>query len=228
MQQPKPMSPWQSWAYDVQRKLHEQQASIEKLEERISTLCEQIKQLEARPAYNIESIEYHFDQLKVESLEGTLNIGMTAPGTDGETFPGTIEQLSTATPATPAAPEVFPSSSPAIVPQTGPTADVTEEMNRYLDTEAVAKLKNYENEFGLPLDPYHERIIIEDIRKQMPSRVEYYINQQNKGQNGKTNGAEDGAIKDAVLAKTIRDTDAALLAYMNQLQTGKPASGGMA
>lgn len=222
MQEPRPMSPWQSWAYDVQRKLHEQQASIEKLEERISALCDQIKQLEARPAYNIESIEYHFDQLKVESLEGTLNIGMTAPGTDGETFPGTIEQLSTATP------EVFPSSSPAIVPQTGPTADITEEMNRYLDSEAPAKLKNYENEFCLPLDPYHRRIIIEDIRKQMPSRVEYYINQQSKGQNGKTNGTDDGALKEAVLSKTIRDTDAALLAYMNQLRTGTPASGGMA
>ena len=38
-----------------------------------------LQQAENQPTYTIEKLEYNFDQLKVEQLDGTLNIGMTAP-----------------------------------------------------------------------------------------------------------------------------------------------------
>ncbi|CAM3962144.1 spore germination protein GerPC [Paenibacillus alkaliterrae] len=222
MQQPNQLSPWQAWSLDVQHKLREQQERIDKLETQVNALYDQVKKLEARPSYNIESIEYHFDQLKVEQLDGTLNIGMTAPGSGNDTFPGSIDQLSVTEP------QVFPSAGPAITPLPAPYDDIFAEMNRYLDTQAAQKLISYENELCLPLDPFHRRIIIEDIRKQVPTRIQYYMQQFSNGAEGQSDAKDTGNITSSVLAKTTRDTDAALFAYMRQLQNGSPSSGGMA
>ena len=35
-----------------------------------------MQELTEKPPVNIERIDYHFDQLKIERLEGTLNIGL--------------------------------------------------------------------------------------------------------------------------------------------------------
>ncbi|OBZ08134.1 MULTISPECIES: spore germination protein GerPC [Bacillales] len=222
MQQPNPLSPWQVWSLEVQHKLKEQQEQLEALEAKVAALCDQVKQLEARPTYSIDKIEYRFDQLKVEKLDGTLNIGMTAPGTDEDSFPGNIEQLAVSKP------EVFPSAGPSIPPPSGLYNDVFAGMNRYLDDEAPQRLIAYENELCIPLDPYHRRIIMEDIRKQVPTRIQYYMQQSMKGSVDQTAASNDPSIAGNVLSKTIRDSDAAMLAYMRQLQTGEPASGGMA
>ncbi|WP_419873844.1 spore germination protein GerPC [Candidatus Pristimantibacillus sp. PTI5] len=222
MQQPNPLSPWQMWSLEVQNKLKEQQEQLDALNAKVLALCEQIKQLEARPTYNIESIEYHFDQLKVEKLDGTLNIGMTAPGMGDESFPGNIEQLSVSQP------EVFPSAGPSIPSPSGVYNNIFNEMTRYLDDEAPHKLVSYENELCIPLDPYHRKIIIDDIRKQVPTRIHYYMQKTDQGTDAQKAAADDQATAASVLAKTRRDADAALLAYMRQLQTGAPSSGGMA
>jgi spore germination protein PC len=68
MQEPNAHSPWQAWAMDVQGRLSEQQRCIDKLQRQVDALCAQVQQLEARPTYNVEKIEYRFDQLKVEQL----------------------------------------------------------------------------------------------------------------------------------------------------------------
>ncbi|OMF34224.1 hypothetical protein BK133_12955 [Paenibacillus sp. FSL H8-0548] len=221
MQQQNPLSPWQTWSLEVQHKLKEQQEQLEALEAKVAALCEQMKQLEARPTYNIESIEYHFDQLKVEKLDGTLNIGMTTPGSGDDSFPGNIDQLSVPKQ------ETFPSAGPSIPPPNPIYQEVYTEMNGYLDTKAPDQLLSYENELCIPLDPYHRKIIIEDIRKQVPSRIQYYM-QQTANERGKQSAPNDSAaIVSNILAKTTRDADSALLAYMQRLQTGKPRSGGM-
>ncbi|WP_424766196.1 spore germination protein GerPC [Paenibacillus sp. sgz302251] len=222
MQQPNQLSPWQAWSLDVQHTFKALQEQIDKLEAQISALSEQVKLLETRPSYNIESIEYHFDQLKVEKLDGTLNIGMTAPGSGDNAFPGSIEQLNVSKPM------VFPSAEPAIPSSTEPFNTIFAQMNSYLDTEAQQRLLMYENELCIPLDPYHRRIIIEDVRKQLPTRIQYYVNQLKTMYGDQAAGNQSNEISAGVLAKTKRDADAALLAYMQQLQTGSTPPGGNA
>lgn len=221
MQQNNELSPWQAWSIDVQNKINAQQECIDKLQTKVLALCEQVNQLEARPTYNIESIAYHFDQLKVEKLDGTLNIGMTTPGMGDSTFPGTIEQVSVSKPL------VFPSAESAVYPQAGPYNDVYNGMNQYLEVEAPQKLMSYENELCLPLDPYHRRIIINDIRKQVPTRIQYYL-QQSSNTEENAAGLDQNTMTANVLNKTMRDADSALLAYMQQLQNGAPPPGGKA
>lgn len=224
MQQPNGMSPWQAWALEVQHTLQVQQSLIEKLTKELAELCEKVKTLEARPSYAIESIQYHFDQLKVEKLDGTLNIGMTAPGEGGQQIPGNgngaIEQL-----AVPNA-EVYPAADSSITPPTPAYEAIYAEINRYMDTDAQVKLQQLEAEYGIPLDPYHRRIIIEDVRKQMPARIQYYMQQQLKSSE-KYGYKLSGNINEAqVIAKTERDADAAMQAYFQQLKANSESQGG--
>lgn len=211
------LSPWQAWSYEVQLKLKAHEELIEKLECTVKELCEQVKKLEAKPTYTIESLQYNFDQLKVETLEGTLNIGMSAPELGGieqgdePNGEDSVGQLSVG-PG-----NVFPAASSGMTPPGAPFQDVMGRLNRFLDEEAQQYLLHCEQEMGLPLDPYHRRIIIEDIRKQMPTRIQYYVTLQQK---------EAGAgmpypdlVADRVFAKTKRDAEAAMNAYMTRLKS---------
>lgn len=64
----------------LRRYLSWQTKKIQTLEQRLLLLENQLKELEQQPRTTIERIEYKFDQLKVETLEGTLNIGITPNG----------------------------------------------------------------------------------------------------------------------------------------------------
>ncbi|CAM3118390.1 spore germination protein GerPC [Paenibacillus lupini] len=218
MQQPPPpgngLSPWQAWSLEIQSKLKAQQTQIYSLEQQLAVICEQLKQIESKPIYNIEKLEYHFDQLKVEKLEGTLNIGMTPPGMpNGD---GDIEQLSV-----PPKPNVYPAAASGLTPPSAPYADVRSEIDHYLNVQGMQKLVELESEYGLQLDPYHRRMVLEDIRKQMPSRIHFYMTLKPGEGESNSNGAEtEQQKKEVIFSKTIRDVDAAMQRYMQLLQNG--------
>ena len=100
-------------------------------------------------------------------------------------------------------------------------------MNRYLDDAAPQRLLAFEHDFGIPLDPYHRRIIIEDVRRQLPNRIHYYMKQPDNITADQQPAQIDETVAARVLTKTTRDAEAAMLAYMRQLQSGTPVSGGM-
>ncbi|MFF2482020.1 spore germination protein GerPC [Paenibacillus sp. NPDC058071] len=207
-QQPNNPSPWIAWSQDVQAKLSRQEAQIAQLEEQLAAMCAQLKTLESKPTYHIDNLQYHFDQLKVEKLEGTLNIGMTPPG--APEAKGEIEQASVSKPL------VFPAAKPGMTPPEGPYGDIRQELDRYLDNEASKKLIEMEKQVGIPLDPYHRRMIIEDIRKQLPTRIQFYVK---SAADGTGSGELPGdSSKADVIAKTQRDADAALMQYLQQLK----------
>ena len=45
---------------------------------------QKITELQSRPSVHVEKLEYKFDQLKVEKLEGTLNIGLNPTDLQGD------------------------------------------------------------------------------------------------------------------------------------------------
>lgn len=205
------LSPWQAWSLEVQSKLAKQQEQIAQLQELASGLAGKLKQLESKPTYHIDNIQYHFDQLKVEKLEGTLNIGMTAPGSAGDD--DSIEQLAVGKS------NVFPSASSSIEPPADLFRSIMERLSHYLDNDANQALLNYGKQHGLSLDDRHKELIIEDIRKQLSPRIRFYLNQME--QNGGDNVAPyPHLIADSVYEKTKRDADAAIMNYMSQVGTG--------
>ncbi|GMK45507.1 germination protein PC [Paenibacillus glycanilyticus] len=222
MQQQPPgngLSPWQAWSLELQTKLRAQQSQIYSLEQQLAVLSEQLKQLENKPTYNIEKLEYHFDQLKVEKLEGTLNIGMTPPGMPGGD--GDIDQLAVQQHK----PNVYPAAASGITPPSEPYAGLRAEVDRFLSQHGTQRLIALETEYGVDLDPYHRRMVLEDIRKQLPTRIHFYMQLKPGEAEAGTGGQEQNPQteqekKEMILSKTIRDADAAMQKYIQSLKSG--------
>ncbi|MFB9330617.1 spore germination protein GerPC [Paenibacillus aurantiacus] len=232
--------------YETQCKLQEQQQLMSEFQRQLDELRARLQAAESRPVYHIEKMEYAFDQLKVEKLDGTLNIGMTPPSEEyikeiGQlVLPGGLTASGKTPPATGdtamSGPNQFPSmgasSGPGATAPQPPYPEIRQQVDMYLNQVAPEKLAQLENEFGIPLDPYHRRLIIDDIRKQMSARIQYYIQQTARAAaGGSGEGDEPGSGDNVqpplsqtqaalVLAKTTRDIDAALRAYMTQLRGG--------
>jgi len=91
------LNPWQQWAFRIEQKLQEQQDTIDTLQATIIQLEQQlIDQQKSQasnnpPVFHVDKIEYHFDQLKVETLEGSLQIGMSTASSSQ--LPTMIEEL---------------------------------------------------------------------------------------------------------------------------------------
>ncbi|MFD2924289.1 spore germination protein GerPC [Halobacillus naozhouensis] len=138
---------WNHWFSQIMKQIQDQQQTIDRLTQQIEHL-----QTQQHPKTVIEKIEYHFDQLKIETLEGTLQIGLTPNGTEGDI----LEDLYT------------PESQP-------------QEAAPYLDelmNDAVPQyIDNYVRENGLQLSEKHREHMIADINKQLPERFTFHQNQ---------------------------------------------------
>ena len=53
------------------------------MQKKIQSLEKQVSEFQNRPPVHIDRMEYKFDQLKVETLEGTLNIGLNPSDLQG-------------------------------------------------------------------------------------------------------------------------------------------------
>ncbi|WP_214629940.1 spore germination protein GerPC [Paenibacillus agaridevorans] len=223
MKDPNELNPWHVWSAEVSRRLHQQQLQIERLEAQLSQLQNKISMLEAKPSYNVESIQYRFDQLKVERLEGTLNIGMTLPGgeaADSTTGTGEVEQFTVGD-----QPNYYPVQQPMGTQQAeGPFRALAGRLDGYMASEGERRLLSQEMELGMQLDPHHRRIVLEDVRKQLPARIKHYINQLSKEE--QENLSNPGAMTERIFERTKRDAEAAIGAYMRQLKDTYPQSEG--
>lgn len=320
-------SPWQAvmglnqYVQQLQCQINDQQALINRLSQQLDMLNERIMAVENKPYYHVDTIQYHFDQLKVEKLSGTLNIGMSAPsedqikeigqlvmpagGGDGgiggnagnagnaanagkagnassavnhvnagsagnagnhmngikTAYPAHAASAGSAAnggngwnglvsngaaignggivvnePKSPSEPKTDPQATntphqfpapaslgipPAVTPAP-PYPEIRRVIDCYLDQSAPLNLQRFEAEAGISLDPYHRRLVIEDIRKQMSQRIQFYIQTLSRESEGEHDqgpaaaGSEPG-LPDEVIRKTERDIDMALKNYVRRL-----------
>jgi spore germination protein PC len=225
MKDPNELNPWQDWSAEVGRRLHQQQLQIERLETQLAQLLGKFKALEAKPTYTIENINYRFDQLKVEKLEGTLNIGMTLPGGENGdgSFPGAgeVEQLTVGD-----GPNYYPDAPSSTQPQPeGPFRELSKRLDGYVASEGERRLLGHEMELGMQLDVHHRRSVLEDVRKQLPARIRHYIQQMTREEQEQAR-SNPGDMTERIFQKTKRDAEAAIAAYMRQLKTAHPPSEG--
>jgi spore germination protein PC len=163
------------------------QQKMIKLEKKIAQLQNEIETLKQEPRTTIERIEYKFDQLKIERLDGTLHLGLSPSG--GEILDEFSVNDQSVQPA---------SSAP------GPYPDMTENIRRsigdYLTGDAWSDLKQIENDHGYPLDDPYRRFILEDIRKQVDGRIRHYLNDMGPSINEKNRDEIEKTITDKVKA----------------------------
>lgn len=157
--------------YEYLRQLHQlvksQENRIRTLEHNLQQVQTEISKLKERPPVHVERIEYKFDQLKVESLDGTLNIGLNPSDLQGiDEF--SVPNQSIKTP-----------SSPKHMFQRA--IELEDTVYDYMGNHLPAIFEKAQEKLQTNLDESYYHFIEEDIKKQIPKRVEHYIREFSKG-----------------------------------------------
>lgn len=148
---------WQS----LQAYMMNQDKKIHLLQQKIQSLEQKIIELQNRPPVHVEKMEYKFDQLKVETLEGTLNIGLNPADLEN------IEDFSVPSKKGP----------PNTKERTALFIEVENSINDYLDKNLLTIMQNAGQQLQFQVDEAYRDFILQDIKKQLSNRIEYYLNQ---------------------------------------------------
>ncbi|WP_433748818.1 spore germination protein GerPC [Falsibacillus pallidus] len=183
--------------------IKQQNKRMEGLESSIKDLQNEIEALKNRPSINVERLEYKFDQLKVETLEGTLNIGLNPSDIDKiEDF--AVEQQTSATNS---------HTSMSQLPE-GFRENVAESSNKYIEQELPTLIVDTEDQLQVKLDPQYHTMIIEDIKRQLPQRISYYINTLS-GQYNRS--SEEASLDEIIFSRIKADIQQAVYTFIAQL-----------
>lgn len=184
----------------LQQVVENQTKQISTLEELVKLMQKEIVQLKEKPSMNIERIEYKFDQLKVETLEGTLNIGLT-PGSSGEIEDFIVTQNNLEVP----------------VPKRNQNLakGIEEDLREYLDKNGEAKIKQIAKQHGRILEDHYYDFMIQDVNKQLPSRVNHTLNTITAEAVQK--GYNDEKIKEITTQQLQGDMEKAFAAFIQSL-----------
>ncbi|MBO1582930.1 spore germination protein GerPC [Bacillus sp. XF8] len=185
-----------------QQVLQKQQETICALEEQVRTLTEELDELKRRPSSSIGKVEYKFDQLKVENLNGTLNIGLNPFATTDQQ----IEDFQVDTETLKVNPETQP--NPDFY------QDIIQEMHRYLDEEAYGRILHFEQQERTPLDEMYRQMMVDDIKKQMEHRLPYYLSQVQPYEDITSNPQY---MKDVIIQAMKQDIDKAFLSFIQHI-----------
>jgi spore germination protein PC len=189
----------------LRRYLLWQTKKIQSLEQRLLLLESQLKELEQQPHTTIERIEYKFDQLKVETLEGTLNIGITPNGVGNVIEDFAVQQKN------------------AVVPKPEPVLfrNIQEKVHAYLEKEAKETLKRFEEQYSHRLDDTYRHFILQDIARQVDERIRFYLHQ--KMNNGYVPTSDnDETVVNEISQKIKMDIEQSLDLFLKHL----PKQGG--
>jgi spore germination protein PC len=189
----------------LRRYLSWQTKKIQMLEQRLLLLENQLKELEQQPRTTIERIEYKFDQLKVETLEGTLNIGITPNGVGN-----VIEDFAVQPEKT-----VVPKPEPVLF------RNIQEKVHAYLGKEAKETIKRFEKQYAHRLDDTYRHFILQDIARQVDERIRFYLHQKmNNGYVPKSDN--DEAVVNEIFQKVKMDIEQSIDLFLKHL----PKQGG--
>ncbi|PGO34254.1 spore gernimation protein GerPC [Bacillus cereus] len=186
----------------LQQALQIQQQTILNLEDQVRLLQEELNELKSRPSSSIGKVEYKFDQLKVENLNGTLNIGLNPFSTKGQQ----IEDFQVDTETLKVNPET----------ETNPDfyQGILQEMHRYLDEEAYSRILHFEQEERTPLDEMYRQMMVDDIKKQMEHRLPYYLSQVQSYEGIST---DPDYLRDIIIQAMKQDIDKAFLSFIQHI-----------
>lgn len=156
---------YQPYSYpdSFQQLLEKHHRKIQKLEKELDELKQLVLQLQARPSVHVDRIEYKFDQLKVETLEGTMNVGLSPQDLQN------MDQF---------APGQFPTPSPITDPKKITLQNhVKENMKKYVGESVPQIISDTQQQLGLAPDSSYDDFINQDIENQLETRIVYHIEQ---------------------------------------------------
>lgn len=145
----------------LQQCVQAQERRIAQLEQQVRQMEADLKQLKEKPPIQVGTIEYKFDQLKVETVEGTLNIGLNPTDLQGiEDF--AISQPNMNNPVDPKG-------------QMQRSMEIEESIYHYLETDLPAIITETQTKLNIQPNDAYLSFIKEDIKKQLPSRIDFHL-----------------------------------------------------
>ncbi|MDF2669966.1 MAG: spore germination GerPC family protein [Paenibacillus sp.] len=164
---------WNSIFRQLYTQLLWQSEKLGKMERQLDQITSELQALQRQKPVNVEKIEYNFDQLKVEKLDGTLNIGITPDNVKS------IEQFAVGNQ------EGAMGPGPFYAPQQG-SADASPGYQEsfstikggitgYLNKDVLQEMQVMEGKFGTPLANEYRAHIVADLSKQVDDRITSYI-----------------------------------------------------
>ncbi|MBB6673402.1 spore germination protein GerPC [Cohnella nanjingensis] len=175
----------------------------------IDAMQRQLDDLQKKPPIHVE---YHFDQLKVSRLDGTLNIGLTPQGQQGD-----VDSFETPVPGMwnpPAQPQ------DEMADQIG---TLQQQALAFMDQDAQAELERLSAQHQTPLEREQAQAVIQDVKAQLRARVHHYARTSPFPQTGRDE--EKIQWRDGILQKTKRDVLSAFDAYLRTRKGPNPEGG---
>jgi spore germination protein PC len=131
------------------------------LEQLIQQMSAELKQLKEKPPIQVGTIEYKFDQLKVETVEGTLNIGLNPSDLQG------IEDL-----AINNTDQINPIHPKA---QMQRSMEIEDAIYHYLEADLPNIINDTQTKLNIEPNDAYLSFIKDDIKKQLPSRIDFHL-----------------------------------------------------
>ncbi|MFC7680246.1 spore germination protein GerPC [Paenibacillus sp. GCM10028914] len=141
-----------------------QSEKIERLEQFLQEIRKDVNAMMDKSQTHIERLEYHFDLLKIEKLEGTLNIGMSPSSTEKSLEDITVNGQNLQ--------EIQTDPNRAIL-----LSNIQESVNLYLNRDISQRIKKTAEESNKQVDSKYTEMIIQDLRNQIDERIILYLDQ---------------------------------------------------
>ena len=186
---------WSLFLYQLQEQVKQQEVTIQQLER-------EVKKLKERSVLHVDKIEYKFDQLKVERLEGTLNIGINPSDIDN------LEDLAV-NGENPLTPYFFQNRELLV-------ADIAQEVSAYMEKERPEILARASVEG--PIDQQVADFVMQDIARQLPDRINTYLDQTPIYERTQERLP---VVTERVIEKIKADIDHAVARFMEEQAQGK-------
>jgi spore germination protein PC len=148
------MYEWNNYIYELQQIAYRQGEQISVLEAKVDQLE---RQLQENKNSSIDKIEYHFDQLKIERLDGTLHIGLSPNEL------ANIDDLSIPKP------KIHKHATQNLT-----TQKLTPALNQFVNNQGPDMIRSLSEKYNLPIDRKLEGDVIHDILGQIPGRISFY------------------------------------------------------
>ena len=179
----------------MQAYIYQQDKVLRDLQKKIQTIEETVSDLKKRPSVKVERMEYKFDQLKVETLEGTLNIGLNPSDLQA------IEDFS------------VPGNNGTIQPKErmSMVTEIESSINEYLDSNLQSIMGDTSEPLEFPVDDTYRDFILEDIKKQLSTRIEYYLNQPLR------DGSTEEQQKEWIIEQLKKEIHHGILTFLQNL-----------
>ncbi|MBP1964707.1 spore germination protein GerPC [Paenibacillus aceris] len=240
---------WQQWAQQLSAYIEMQKQRIDKLEQTVTKLQSDLDAMKDQKRIHIDKIEYNFDQLKVEKLDGTLTIGISPSSLDNvDDFTvngasvgkdagqnqnqnqdqnqnpfaqgqgqGQGQELGIGPEQAGYRQEPMTKQQRSDLRQVqsggGMQQEVSDSIAHYLQYGLQSDMLNLENKYQYHLDEDYKDLIVEDIRKQLDTRIQHYVNQY-RGVGFKE---PMEAVTTSIIDKTKQDIISAIESYISSL-----------